>query len=41
MNQFFLNLYIRDTEKHKTFTLSTTYLIMEEINAEKMLNFVD
>ena len=44
MNQnepIFLNLYIRDTEKSKTFVLSTTYQITIKMIAEKMLIFVE
>ena len=44
MNQnepIFLNLYMRDTEKSKTFVLSTTYQITIKIIAEKMLIFVE
>lgn len=38
---FFLNLYMRDTEKSKTFVLSTTYQITIKMIAEKMLIFVE
>jgi len=44
MNQnepIFLNLYIRDTEKSKTFVLSTTYQITIKMIAEKLLIFVE
>ena len=44
MNQnepIFLNLYIRDTEKSKTFVLSTTYQIAINMIAEKLLIFVE
>ena len=44
MNQnepIFLNLYIRDTEKSKTFVLSTTYQITIKMIAEKLLTFVE
>ena len=44
MNQnelIFLNLYIRDTEKSKTFVLSTTYQIAIKMIAEKLLIFVE
>ena len=44
MNQnepIFLNLYIRDTEKSKTFVLSTTYQIVIKMIAEKLLIFVE
>ena len=44
MNQnepIFLNLYIRGTEKSKTFVLSTTYQIMIKMIAEKLLIFVE
>ena len=44
MNQnepIFLNLYIRDTEKTKTFVLSTTYQITIKMIAEKLLIFVE
>ena len=44
MNQnepIFLNLYIRDTEKSKTFVLSTTYQITIKMIADKLLIFVE
>ena len=44
MNQnepIFRNLYIRDTEKSKTFVLSTTYQITIKMIAEKLLIFVE
>ena len=44
MNQnepVFLNLYIRDTEKPKTFVQSTTWEIVYEKNSKRMLNFVE
>ena len=44
MNQnepIFLNLYIRDTEKPKTFVQSTTQKIMYEKKRKKMLIFVE
>ena len=44
MNQnepIFLNLYIKDTEKPKTFVLSTTYQITIKMIAEKLLIFVE
>lgn len=44
MNQnepFFLNLYMRDTEKPKTFVQSTTLEIMYEKNSKIMLIFVE
>ena len=44
MNQnepFFLNLYMRDTEKPKTFVQSTTEEIMYEKNSKIMLIFVE
>lgn len=44
MNQnkpIFLNLYIRDTEKSKTFVLSTTYQITIKMIAENLLIFVE
>ena len=44
MNQnepFFQNLYIKDTEKPKTFVQSTTKDIMYEKNSKIMLIFVE
>ena len=44
MNQnepIFQNLYIRDTEKPKTFVLSTTCQITIKMIAEKLLIFVE
>ena len=44
MNQnepFFLNLYMRDTEKPKTFVQSTTEEIMYEKNSKIMLIFIE
>ena len=44
MNQnepIFLNLYIRDTEKSKTFVLSTTYQITIKMIADKLLIFAE
>jgi hypothetical protein len=44
MNQnepIFQNLYMRDTEKPKTFVQSTTQEIMYEKNSKTMLIFVE